>query len=85
MPRILLERLFYHKILVKVKVYSTGGESMNRSRQARWDALHLHTISTRLPEAEAFDFKFLCALCKTTPYSVLQQMIREWVQNQVEA
>lgn len=56
------------------------GVNSTRTRQARWDAGHLRTASTRLPTNEYLRFKMRCMVEETTPYALLKGFIREWMQ-----
>ena len=78
----LVERLFYYKILVTMKVSSTGGESLERKRQARWDAGHLRTVTTKLPRREYLDFRVQCLAAGETPYSLMKRLLKDWMETQ---
>ena len=50
---------------------------MDRTRQAKWDRLHMRTVSTKLRKGEYEDLLDYCALHGTHPYTLLRRMIRE--------
>ena len=80
--RILLERLFYYKFFVRIRIDSTPrkeGETVEKTRQARWDAGHISSATTRLPRCEYLALRDACALEGTTVYALLARLIRAWM------
>lgn len=47
-----------------------------RGAQAKWDKVHLRTVSTKLSKSDYAAFYDLCMLHGETPYSVMRRMIR---------
>lgn len=48
----------------------------DRKSQAKWDKVHLRTVSTKLSKGEYESFYDFCMLHGETPYSVVRRMIR---------
>lgn len=51
------------------------GPKQDRSRQARWDANHLITMSCRVPVETAEVFRQACQREGSTPYAVLREFV----------
>lgn len=47
-----------------------------RGAQAKWDKVHLRTVSTKLSKSDYAAFYDFCMLHGETPYSVMRRMIR---------
>ena len=80
--RILLEHLFYHKILSRIGVDSTprkGSETVEKTRQARWDAAHVSTASTRMMRREYLELRAACEVAGTTVYALILSLLRDWM------
>ena len=58
---------------------------MDRERQARWDAAHLRTASTKLTVAEYRQLQEACAAEGHTVYSLLRWLLQEWLMEYAEA
>ena len=54
---------------------------MERERQARWDAAHLRTASTKLTVAEYRMLQEACAAEGHTVYSLMQWVLREFIRD----
>lgn len=52
---------------------------MDRERQARWDYEHINTVSTKMLRGEYMQLRAMCVARGTTPYALLQSMIRSWM------
>lgn len=52
---------------------------MERERQARWDAAHLCTASTRLSMDKYLVIRALCALGGTTVYALIKDLLDAWL------
>ena len=52
---------------------------MERERQARWDYEHISTVSTKMLRGEYMQLRAMCLAQGTTPYALLQSMIRSWM------
>ena len=52
-----------------------GQRPPGRQRQARWDALHMKTVSCRIRSEQYERFKAACRMRGETPYQVLQSAI----------
>ena len=57
---------------------------MERERQARWDAAHLRTASTKLTVAEYRVLQEACAAEGHTVYSLLAWVLREFIRDYAE-
>lgn len=49
-----------------------------RTRQARWDAEHMQTASTRLTAAEMDRLKALCRRYHVTRHTLIRSMLLHW-------
>ena len=52
---------------------------MERDRQAKWDGENMATVSTKMRRREYLQPKAMCVARGTTPYALLQSMIRSWM------
>ena len=50
-----------------------------RLRQAKWDAAHLRTVSTKLSVAECKCLHDACARENTTAYALMRKLLRGWL------
>lgn len=78
----LFERLFYNKILGKMKVTSTpweGGESVDRHRQARWDLENLRSIGTKLTPGQYAMVRRACDFERISMYRLLRRLLLDWL------
>ena len=57
---------------------------MERERQARWDAAHLRTASTKLTVAEYRQLQEACEVEGHTVYSLMQWVLREFIRDYAE-
>lgn len=55
---------------------------MERERQAKWDAAHLRTATTKLTAQDYELFRATCYAQGKTPYAVLQQLVTEWMERE---
>jgi len=53
--------------------------ALERERQARWDAAHLHTVSTRFRTEEYEAFRSACDGLGLSMYSVVAGLVRNWL------
>lgn len=56
-----------------------------RLRQARWDATHLRTVSTKLTVAKAKELHAACAKEGVPAYTLLQLLLSDWLDEWREA
>ena len=49
---------------------------MDRSRQAKWDRLHMRTVSTKLRKEEYEELMDYCIRRGTKPYTLLRRIMR---------
>ena len=77
----LIEHLFHHKFLVKMagSTVHEGGECVERDRQAKWDGENMATVSTKMRRREYLELRAMCVARGTTPYALLQRMLRSWM------
>ena len=52
---------------------------MKRDRQARWDKVHLRTVSTHLTYQEWATLRAICEAEGTKPYRLLRDYLREYM------
>lgn len=52
---------------------------MDRERQAKWDGENMATVSTKMRRREYLELRAMCVARGTTPYALLQSMIRSWM------
>lgn len=52
---------------------------MERNRQAKWDKLHLRTVSTHLTYKEWARLRAICDAEGKTPYRLLQDYLRHYM------
>lgn len=57
-------------------------EKFKREYQARWDARHLRTFSTKLTKKQAQRPRDTCSRADTNPYRLLQNMLLTWIREQ---
>ena len=46
-----------------------------QTRQARWDAAHIVTVSCKIRREEMAELRRICRQCGTTPYAVVRYML----------
>ena len=51
---------------------------MERERQARWDAAHLRTASTKLTAAEYENLRRACESEHMTVYGLIRRLLAKW-------
>ena len=56
-----------------------GFEGFPRERQAKWDAEHLRTATTKLTVEEYERLREMCAAQGTTVYEILGKLVRAWM------
>jgi hypothetical protein len=52
-----------------------SGKRPDRSPQARWDAAHLVTLSTRVQRPDALRFLMVCDSMGMTPYAAIKEYV----------
>ena len=52
---------------------------MERLKQAKWDAAHLATVSTRMQVPKYLLLRALCRAAGTTPYALIKLLLEEWM------
>ena len=52
---------------------------MERDRQAKWDGENMATVSTKMRRREYMELRTMCVAQGTTPYALLQRMLRSWM------
>ena len=58
-----------------------GFEGFPRECQARWDAEHLRTATTKLTVEEYERLRGMCAAQGTTVYELLGKLVRAWMES----
>ena len=52
---------------------------MERERQARWDAAHLRTASTKMTAAEYENLRRACESERMTVYGLIRRLLAQWL------
>lgn len=57
-------------------------EPCDRSRKAEWDAREMRTATTKVRREVYEEFRRICEARKTTPYAVLQDLLKTWIRKE---